>query len=355
MFQTGGWLRQNLINPLACRLSFAQKLDTPDVTFSVAQSLKVPNNILIVADSRPGALFLAASQFWAIRNRYPNARICLLSHTDRHFIASEIPFVDQVLPYEDFLLPFGTRLRDIIAQLRNLAFDLAFCFSTETHFCPAYLCYQSGARIRIGFHREDAPFFNLLIVPTTEETYEEQRISLMLHILGIPQVKERVSWTVSRESAEKIQNRFIVGRKPDENFVALDISSSLGKRPSTRQFLDIARAAARQSRVLVFFDFAERKTAHLIREALGQQALLFETGDLPKIVALLQACRQLIACNTDLFHLGVAMGLPVKGIFPAADIARWVPSVRENIDIVETERLASWTPEQIAHAFRFSA
>lgn len=351
MFQTGGWLRQNFINPLACRLSSAQKLSTPDAAFSVAQALKVPNNILIVADSRPGALFLAASQFWAIRNRYPNARICLLSHADRHFIASEIPFVDQVLPYEDFLLPFGTRLRDTIAQLQNLSFDLAFCFSTETHFCPAYLCYQSGARIRIGFHREDVPFFNLLIVPNTEETYEEQRISLMLHILGIPQVKERVSWTVSRESAEKIQNRFIVGRKPNEHFVAFDISSSLGKRPSAKHFLDIARAAARHARVLVFFDFPERKTANQIREALGQNALLFETGDLPKIVALLQACQQLIACNSDLFHLGVAMGLSIKGIFPAADIARWVPTAQKNIDIIETEQIAAWTPKQIEHAF----
>lgn len=351
---TAGWLRQNLINPMACRLSSVQKPGAPDTAFSVAQSLKTPKNILIVADSRPGALFLAASQFWAIRNHYPEARISLLSHTARHFIASEIPFVDQVFAYEDFLLPFGARLRQTIATLQSQSFDLAFCFSTETHFCPTYLCYKSGARIRIGFHRENVPFFNLRIVPNSEEPYEEQRISLILQTLGIPQVKERVSWSVSAENAKKIQNRFIVGRKPNEDMVALDISSTQGNRPSAKQFLDIARAAAQRVRLLVFFDFSERKTANQIREALGQNALLFETDDLPKIVALLQACRHLIACNSDLFHLGVAMGLSIKGIFPTADIARWVPAVRENIDILEMEQIASWTPEQIEQAFRFS-
>jgi len=347
-----GWLRENLLNPMAFRLSSVQKPSVPDAAFSVSQVLKAPLRILVIADSRPGALFMAASQFWAIRNHYPDAQICLLARADRAFIAREIPFVDQVLTYEDFWLPFGAPLRQVVQSLQKEPFDLAFCFSTEPHFCPAYLCYKSGARIRIGFQRDHFPFFNIQIVPKSAEEYEEQRLSLMLRTLGIPQVQERVSWSISRESAQKIQNRFLSGRKPHERFVALDVSTPSGQRLPDKQFLEIAKAIVEEtaSRLLVFFNFNERKIAHQIQDLVEQHALLFETDDLPKIVALLSACDRTIACNTDLFHLSVSMDLPTQGIFSTPDVSHWVPASQRNIDIFNIETLKSWTPEQVRQA-----
>lgn len=351
--QAVGWLRQNLLNPVAFRLSSVQKPN--GAAFSVAQALKSPKQILIAADSHPGAIFLAASQIWAIRNHYPNAKICLLARDDRAFIAREIPFVDQVVIYEDFLLPVGSKLREVIDQLQALPFDLAFCFSTETSFCPAYLCYKSGAQIRIGFQRENFPFFNIRIVPKPNETFEEQRLSLLLRTLGIPQVKERVSWSVSKESAEKILNRYLVGRKPDENFIALDVSHTYGARPSAKKFQEIAESALQahqKARLLVFFDFQERKTAQQIKEVLGARVLLFETDDLPKIVALLSACQTLIACNSDLFHLGAAMGLPIKAFFASDTVSRWISPNHKNIETFDPETVKSWSPDQIVKALQ---
>jgi ADP-heptose:LPS heptosyltransferase len=351
--QAVGWLRQNLFNPVAYRLSSVQKPN--DSTFSVAQVLKSPNQILIAADSHPGAIFLAASPIWAIRNHYPNAQICLLARNDRAFIAREIPFVDRVVIYEDFLLPLGGKLREAIDQLQTPPFDLAFCFSTESSFCPAYLCYKSGAQIRIGFQRENFPFFNIRIVPKPNETYEEQRLSLLLRTLGIPQVKERVSWSVSKESAEKILNRYLVGRKPDEQFIALDVSHTEGHRPSPKKFQEIAESILqnnKQARLLVFFDFLQRKTAQQIKETLGPRVLLFETDDLPKIVALLTACQYIIACNSDLFHLGTAMGLPIKGFFPTDDLARWISPNNKNVETFDPETAKNWSPDQMQKAFQ---
>lgn len=351
--QAVGWLRQNLFNPVAYRLSSVQKANNP--TFSVAQALKSPSQILIAADSHPGAIFLAASQIWAIRNHYPNAQICLLARNDRAFIAREIPFVDNVVIYEDFLLPVGNKLRETLDQLQASSFDLAFCFSTETSFCPAYLCYKSGAQIRIGFQRDNFPFFNIRIVPKPDETYEEQRLSLLLRTLGIPQVKERVSWSVSKESAEKILNRYLVGRKPDEQFIALDVSHTQGMRPSAKKFQEIAEnilQSNKQARLLIFFDFLQRKTAHQIKESLGARVLLFETDDLPKIVALLSTCQYLIACNSDIFHLGTAMGLPIKGFFSTGDFARWISPNHKNVETFDPETTKTWSPDQMIKALQ---
>jgi ADP-heptose:LPS heptosyltransferase len=353
--QTLGWVRQNLLTPVAYRLSSIQRPN--DSAFSVAQSLKSPRQILIAADSHPGAIFLAASRIWAIRNHYPDAQICLLAREDRAFIAREIPFVNSVVLYEDFLLPIGSKFRETRRQLQELEFDLAFCFSSETSFCAAYLCYKSGAQIRVGFQRDNFPFFNIRIVPKPDETYEEQRLSLLLRTLGIPQVKERVSWSVSKESSERILNRFLVGIEPGENFIALDLSHTEGPRPSGRNFQEISECVLRndpKARLLVFFDFIQRKTAHQIKEALGPRVLLFETDDLPKIVALLSACQYLIACNSDLFHLGSAMGISLKGFFGTGDLGRWISPNHPNIEIFSPEAARNWSPEQMQQALQMT-
>ena len=351
-FQANDWLRRWLVHPLALRLSSESDRDQP--AFSVAAALKGPKSILIIPDGRAGGLFLGASQFWAIRQRYPDSEITLLVQAQKQYIAREIPFVNNVLVYEDFLLPLSGKTRDVVRRLTESAFDIAFLFSTEESLCPAYYCYKSGAHIRIGFQRDDFPSVNVRIVPRPEPCYESERLALLLRTLGIPQVREHVSWSVSRETAKRIRDRFLVARKPDERFVGLDVSSSSGSRPTPKQLLAIAEQTSKlpDARTLVFFDYRERKTANRIKDALGPRALLFQTDDLPKLVALLEVCDRLIACNTDLFHLAMSMGRPVTGILSAPDVLRWVPPEREGVDILEYEVLKHWSPHQVGDAMK---
>lgn len=351
--QASGWLRQWLINPLAGRLSAGGRDHSDQPAFSISDALKAPGQILIVPDDRPGGLFLGAPQFWAIRHRYPDATISILVEAQKGYIAREIPFVDEVIVYENFLLPVGNRIRDVVRSLRQRNFDIAFCFSGEESLCPASLCYKSGARLRVGFQRDDFPFFNIRIVPRPRACYEPERFALIPRTLGIPQVKERVSWSVSREGARRIRERYLVGRSAGERFLGLDISST-PHRPTLKQFQHIAEGAVSlpDTRLLVFFDFAVRKDANRLKEALGQKVLLFQTDDLPKIVALLEACHRLIAGNTDLFHLAVAMALPTTGIFASGEAARWVPADRENVETLQYEALQSWPPQQVQAEIR---
>ena len=345
--QASGWLKQRLISPLAFRLSASGKAEDQQPAFSVAEALKAPKNLLIIPDGRPGGLFLGASQFWAIRHRYPDASISLLVRTQKEYIAREIPFVDEVISYDDFLIPVGNKLREVIRRLREHEFDIAFCFSSEENLCPAYLCYKSGAQFRIGFQRDDFPIFNIRIIPRPGTCYEPELLSLIPETL-IPQVKERVSWSVSEGGAKKIRDRYLVGRSTDEQFVGLDISSAR-HRPSFKQIQNLAQLiiALPNTRALVFFDYDERKNANRLREELGQKVLLFQTDDLPKIVALLEACHQLITCNTDLFHLAVSMELPITSIFSEGEKARCAPANHGDITILTCESFQGWGPEKI--------
>ena len=349
-----GGLRQRLINPISIRLSAIAKDKAPEPVFSVAAALKDPRRILIITDAQPGSLFLSASKFWAIRHRYPEAQVSLLAPSHKAYIAKEIPFVDDVIVYKDFLLPLGNKHRDVIRTLQKKDFDIAFCLTSVESFCPAYLCYKSRAHLRVGFQREDFPFFNVRIVPHKETFYELERLALLLRTLGIPQLKERVSWSVSKEGAQKLRERYLVGGSTGERFVAFDVSSGAGDRPTNRQLLGIAEGstALPNTRALVFFDYEKRKFANQIKELLGNKVLLFQTDDLPKVVALLEACVQLISCHTDLFQLGVAMGMPVAGIFSSRDVLRWVPSDRDHVDILAYETIKNWSPYKLNDAIR---
>lgn len=347
------WFHKSILHPLALQIATPRKTAEASPAFSVADALRDPRRILLIPDNQPGGIFIGASKFWAIRQRYPEATLDLLAHRSKEYIVRELPFVDETILYDNFVLPVGSRRRDVVDRLTKREYDLAFCFSNVDDFCPAYYCYKSGARVRIGFQSGDTAFFNIRIVPKTEATYESDRLSLLLEILGIPESNEGVSWSVSEEGGRRIRDRYLVGSRTGERLVGLDVSTALGETPSTRQFLAIARAVAARpdTRVLIFFNYEERKEANQIKEALGPKALMFQNEDLPRLVVLLEACDGIIAGNTDIFHLAVAMGRSVTGIFSAEQVPRWAPGNKPGVRIVDLDRLKPQSAAELARTF----
>lgn len=320
--------------------------------FSVADALRSPRRILVIPDSRPGGLFIGASKFWAIRQRYPDASMDLLAHSRKGYIASEIPFIDQVILYDNFLLPLGARRRDVVSSLKDRQYDLAFCFCTDEDFCPIYFCYKSGAGIRVGFRKDDSPFFNIGVVPSESQAYEPDRLSMLLELLGIPEPREGVSWSVSDEGAQRIKDRFLVGARPGDRFIGIDISTPPGESLTSRQWLTIAKEAVNHARILIFFNYEERKEANQIKEVLGARALMFQNEDLPRLVALIGACDRIISGHTDILHLAISMGRPVIGLFEAGQAEQWVPADRTGTDILELEGLKAMGSTQIETTFQ---
>ena len=348
-----GWLQKTVLHPLALQIASPRKPDNNEPAFSVADALRDPKRILLIPDNQPGGIFIGASKFWAIRERYPNATLDLLAHTKKEFIVKEIPFLDQTILYDNFILPFGPKRREVIDRLTARDYDLAFCFSHSDDICPAYYCYKSGAQVRIGFQSGEVAFFNIRIVPKSEATYEPDRLSLLLDILGIPESKEGVSWSVSQEGGRKIRNRYLVGSRKGEHLIGLDVSTALGETPSSKQFLNIAKAVTAQpdTRLLIFFNYEQRKEANQLREALGPKALMFQNEDLPRLVVLLEACEEIIAGNTDIFHLAVSMGRPVRGVFSRAQMPRWAPPLKNGVEIVDLDALRTASTTEISQMF----
>ena len=129
------WLRRTVLNPLALQIASPKNPPDDAPTFSVADALRDPKRILLIPDNQPGGIFIGASKFWAIQERYPEASLDLLAHTKKEFIAKGLPFIDETILYDNFVLPFGTRRREVIDRLANREYDSAFCFSHGDDFC----------------------------------------------------------------------------------------------------------------------------------------------------------------------------------------------------------------------------
>lgn len=347
-----------LVGPIAGRVARDRSSRTEGGAFSISESLKAPSRILIVPDARPGGIFLAAPHFYAIRRHYPDAHLTMLIRSDREYIAREIPFIQERVVYEEFILPFGGKVTEVVRQLEGNSFDIAFCFSTEESICPGYLCRKSGAHLRIGIQRDDATYYNIQVVPKDADAYETDRLALLPRIFGIPEVEERISWSVSDDGTRRIQQRFLVGRKPEERFLALDISTSFGSRPSLRQFQTIAKGmlAEEDVRLLLFFDYETRKDANAVadhvRETLGARILPFQADDLPRVAALLDACDCLVSCNTDLFHLGVSARLPVIGILNDQERRRWAPPNATHVQTYAVSETKEWSADRFENVLK---
>ena len=314
---------------------------------SIASLLENPRKILIIPELCAGGLFLGAPKFRAIRNRYPRAEVSLLTDARREYIAREMPFVDDVILCNDFVVPVGTRLRDLGERLQRREFDIALCFGSPESFRPAYLCYRSGGKLRVGFHTEDVPFFNFRIVPQRDVRYEGDRLSLLLRTLDIAEGDGKLGWSASPEGAGKVLDRYLGGRRNQERLVGIDTSSGIGPPLSFRQWQTIVRAVDETCRAVIFFDFEQRHVANRLKETLGQRALLFQTDDLPRTVALMEACDGFIAGNTDLFHLAVTIGLPTVGILSEEDIPRWAPADEHHVRVVGRTRFKEGAGGQI--------
>ncbi len=314
---------------------------------SIASLLENPHKILIIPELCAGGLFLGAPKFRAIRNRYPRAEVSLLTDARREYIAREMPFVDDVILCNDFVVPVGARLRDLGERLQRREFDIALCFGSPESFRPAYLCYRSGGKLRVGFHTEDVPFFNFRIVPQRDVRYEADRLSLLLRTLDIAEGDGKLGWSASPEGAGKVLDRYLGGRRDQERLVGIDTSSGIGPPLSFRQWQTIVRAVDETYRAVIFFDFEQRHVANRLKETLGQRALLFQTDDLPRTVALMEACDGFIAGNTDLFHLAVTIGLPTVGILSEGDIPRWAPADERHVRVVGRTRLKEGAGAQI--------
>jgi len=341
------WLKGSLLErvALAWKGATAGRQEPVDVFGELSRATKV----LVVPNDRVGGLFMGAPVYKALRRHYPAARIDLLADAGKTELASQIPFVDHVVTGDLDRPVWSSAYQQLISDLRQREYDLAFCLGRDCSFRLARLCGRCGARLRIGFKRPGESAFNLEIVPRSDDVYEGEQYLAMLDLLGVEGLGS-VHWGISENQAQQVRSRYLDGEFAGGNVVAIDLAPGEGQGLSGRQLDDIVgRVIERGARAVLFFTLAEGKHVNYLKKTYGNRILAFEQNDLAGVAALMEGCRALIACNTDLLHLAISLQVPVVGIY-SENPQRWISPQNERVKVVEARDIRAISISQVVQA-----
>ncbi len=308
-------------------LAFAMKLLG---AFSPTRSLDDVRRVLVVRLGNLGDIVVALPAFHALRRRFPNARLVLLTSPTyrgapdaQNVLADDPTFDDTIIYYADESSRLGF-LKELRARLRLESFDLTIMLPGDLSRLPnlarhLLLLAAAGQRRLIGFQ---------LVAPGQFRLGQVARLMELVAPLGITEI-EPFPWI--RVSDER---RVAVRQRWPERAGSPTIAMQCGaKRPANRwmpdRFIETGRAliAEHGAHILLTGGPDERALTDEIARGIGDgcQSVAGETG-VADLAALLERCVLLISNDTGTMHVAAAMGTPVVAIFSSRDDPfRWYP------------------------------
>ena len=345
------WLRGSLWDRLALRWTRAEPVQTEPV--EILREFREAEKILIIPNDRVGGLFIGAPFYKVVRHFYPEAQIILLVEERKVPVARQIPFIDGILTMPLDMSVRSAAFKKIADDLRQERFDLCFCLGPDCSFKLAQLSCASGARLRVGFQRRGLRPFNIEIVPEKAVVYEGDKYLKILEIFGLYSNSE-VRWALAHDNAQQLRARYLDEEFAGGYIVAIDLASGEGKGLGKRQLEHIVgRLIERGGQALLFFSLAEKKQVNYLKETYGRRVMPFEQNDLPGVAALLGECAALISCNTDLLHLGLALQIPVVGIFEE-DPRRWIPPHSQLVHEIQVSKTREVDAVRVMEGLEFA-
>ena len=317
----------------------------------VFSELKKAERILVIPSDRPGGFFLGIPVYKGLRQSYPEAEISIVCEEHQAKLARKIPFADDVIiPVFDGGPFWNSPIRRLTRSLRSRRFDLAICLGSDCSFRLCKVCGQSGARLRVGFSRPGpGGWYNVEIVCGEGNSYEGRQYEVLLKLLRLDW-DGNPCWSVPEDRAWEMRCRYFFGEFASATVVGIDLSSREGKGMSRPQVEDIVRSLMEAGRrAILFFTLAERKQVDYFRSIFGNRILAIDMQDLYEVAALLDGCRAVISCNTDLLHLSISLEIPAVAIFDE-DPNRWINPGNDRVEVVQTKEIGEVKTSEILKA-----
>jgi heptosyltransferase-2 len=275
--------------------------------------------ILIVQTAFLGDVVLTLPLVEATRQRFPQARVELLTVPENVALLRDQPGVDAVIPYDKR----GTGMRGflhMVHQIRGRSYELIL--SPHRSLRSALLVACSGSPRRIGFTRWLTRWAYTATVPRPAAVHEVQRNLQLLAALGFGPVPtaNRLTFHVAPAAWQKARAYFAgCGVGQDEVVIGLIPGSQWGtKRWPAEHFAALIKhlVSMPQTRVALFGGMPDRPLAEAITAACGVPVLnLIGQTPLAELSAYLERCTVVVSNDTGPMHIAAALGKPVLVLY----------------------------------------
>lgn len=309
---------------------------------------KAPRILLIRRDNI-GDLVCATPLFAALRQRYPEARICALVNSYNAPVLENNPDLDRVYVYtkakhsaRSAIKVYWDRLR-LFAELRREKFDYAVLVGAG--YLPRALRLARFARPRriIGFTDPDRPDRRIdlgLPYQLARPLHEVEDVFRLLAPLGVEGSPPGLRLETAPDALQDAQARLAEQGWPrDARLVGVHVSA---RKPSQRwdsarfaELMQRLHAAQPELAFLLFWSPGsannplhpgdDEKAAEILAASSGLPILPFPTHQLRELIAGLSLCERVICSDGGAMHLAAGLGKPILCFFGKSDAARWHP------------------------------
>ncbi len=319
-----------------------QKLETQftlrhmaESTIKVYEELLRSLRILVIKISSVGDVILITASLKALRQKFPQARICVLVGEASRKILSRCPYVDELIVVDFKKRDRGIKgLWQLGRKLSHYKFDKVIDLQNNNR--SHWLSFLSFPKESYGFKRGRFGFLLTHPVkqinpnlPPVEHQYQ------ILNLLGLNYNSENLLelWPSAKESesALRLLESEWVGAKT--NVVGVNIAASQRWPTKNWPVEYIARLcdilAAKNIRVLVTGMEKDRNMAkQLSLLTKTKPAILIGKTELMELAAVIKHCKVFISPDSAPLHIAAAMNVPLIALFGPTSSQRHRPPAK---------------------------
>jgi heptosyltransferase-2 len=290
-----------------------------------------------------GDTLLAIPIFRAARERWPNARIVLLTGKNARLLLQNNPYLDEIIEFDPYRADSGQKaFWRLVRRLQRARFDLALVLNRSFH--SALVPWLGGIGTRAGFESEGrGALLNRRVVYDKEKSEIACYFDVLravapsmaddpaLELWVSPQEREAAGTRI----AEQLPSNVLPCRSaPSEDSVLVGIqpgASLDGKRWSATRFAAVAdQLVESDSRVRIVLvggpderGVAEQMMAQCSAETVSKTAGFVGACNLRESLAIVSYLHLFIGNDTAVMHSAVALGVRTVALFGPTNPRKW--------------------------------
>ncbi|MDP8253722.1 MAG: glycosyltransferase [Candidatus Kaelpia aquatica] len=289
--------------------------------------------ILIIKFGALGDAILSIPSIKALRKKFPNAKLCLLTTSAVADIFKDCPYMDKLLIYPSTYFKYCGLFR-CIKNIRKINPDISV--DLQHNKLSRLIAFFSGIYQRYGFSNSKLSFLlnkaqRLPKMPLLPVEHQEHLLSK----LGIRELDKELELWVDKDALGNIDNflqaHWISKKQP---LVAINIAASSrwsSKRWSLGKVIAlIDELGSRNIRSVITGSTSDREAAlQIMKNCKNKPIDAVGKTELLSLIALIKRCNLLLTPDSAPLHIAAAVKTPVLGLFGPTDPRKHLPSGEE--------------------------
>ena len=298
--------------------------------------------ILVIRLDRIGDMVITTPIFRALKEKWPDTQVTVLTNPVNKNIVINNPFIDCVLVYdrENKHKSFNSRLT-FFRSIRERVFDLVIDPHLDYELNTSLITRFLGNKFRLGFEFAGRGiFYNIRFNPNVFPVSTEKKHMIdydldLLSCLGIETQKRQPEIFLSTDEKKNASKLLIKnGINPENRIIGIHPGGHYeSQRWPIKGFAAISDYLITSYGIKVIF-FAGREEKQLISEfkdCAVKKTIILEEISLREFVSTLSHCSLLLCNNSGPLHIATALNIPTVSTMGPTIPYHWWPYGKDHI------------------------